>query len=67
VALDERKCATLDLIGAVDGEVELRLASKVGQRDAERFCLAMRLEGCGDADDAQTVANAASNLLDTQR
>ena len=66
MSLDQRQCATLYLVGAVDGEVELGLACEVGQRNAERFCLAMRLDGCGDADDTQTVANAASDLINHQ-
>jgi hypothetical protein len=67
VALDKRQGAALHLVGAIDGEIELGLAGEVGDRDAERLSLAMRLDGRRDADDAETVTDATSDLFDNQR
>ena len=66
MTLDERERAALHLVGAVDREVKLRLAGEVGERDAERFCLTMGLDGGGDADNVKAIAHAASNLVDDQ-
>jgi hypothetical protein len=67
VPLDKRERATLHLIGTIDGEVKMRLTAEIGKRDAERLCLTMRLDGCGNADDAKAIANATSNLVNHQR
>src|ERR1700743_2120367 len=67
VALDQMKGSALHLVRPVDREVELRLACEVGEWNAEGLCLTMGLDRGSDRDDVQTLANAASDLIDDQR
>ena len=56
-----QECAAVALC-----EVELGLTGEVGERDAERLGLSVRLQRRGNADDAQAFADAAADLFDDQ-
>jgi len=66
VALDEMKGAFLDFVRAVNGEVEPGGVDEVRHRDVEGESLAMRGLGGGDGFDAETLGDAATDLVDDE-
>src|SRR5215472_19344245 len=63
-ALHEVERAALDLIGTVDGEVDLAMLGEAGQRDPCPLGLGPGTLGSRDAEESQTLAMAHRQGLD---
>ena len=62
-ALDQPKLI-VDLVGAIDGEIEMRRLVERGERDVEPLGLGARRIGGGDAEHVQALADALAERGD---
>jgi len=67
VALDEEERAGDNFVGAVNREIELRFVGERRQRDIQRVCLLLGMQGRGHANDSQPLfGNAVCQRVDEQ-